>query len=346
MIHQPHIVPRSQHGITLVEVMIAMAIGLVLITGVIQLFLSNKVTYTMTEGQARIQENARFAIAILSHDIRMAGYMGCGNSNMQSTSTGMPQVYVNNIVKDPPANILFGLESTLNGINDAASDDLPDIIVGTDAITLSRASETSAQLDGNLASNNANIQLSGNPGGWKKDDILFITDCRHADIFQATTVSSAKGKTTIAHAKGVNIDNKLSKIYSEDAMIMSFSSSTYYIADTGRTNQAGEPLHSLYYIDISGTPVELIEGVSDMQITYGENTDNDNTGTADTYVDADTVTNWSDVVSVRLALLLDSIENITSEAQTYSFEGNDITAGDRRLRRSFTTTISLRNRSS
>jgi type IV pilus assembly protein PilW len=337
---------RPQQGVAITEVMISMAIGLILITGVVQLFISNQRTYTLTEGQARIQENARFAVSTLSRDLRMAGYMGCGNSNLQRSATGTPQIYVNNIVADPPANTAFGLGTTMNGINNAAADDLPDIIPGTDAITLSRASETSAQLTGNLGSENANIQLSSNPGGWEKNDILFITDCRHADIFRATNQINGEGTVTIAHANGSNIDNRLSKAYGEDAMVMSFLSSTYYVADSGRTNQAGEQIRSLYLIPINGVRVELIEGVSDMQITYGENTDGDVTGTADTYVTANAVTDWSNVVSVRLALLVDSIEDVTTEAQTYTFEGNNFVADDRRLRRSFTTTISLRNRTS
>jgi len=335
--------PYTQRGMTLVEIMIAITIGLILTAGVVQLFIGNKTTYTLTEGQARIQENARFATAILSRDLRMAGYMGCGNSAMQGDGSGTPLIYVNNLVAEPDPNINFDLSATVNGIENAASGVLTSIIPGTDTITIRRASESSAQLTGNMTSNNANIQIEENSGGWEKDDILFVTDCTNADIFKATTVSSGAGKTTIAHAAG-NISNKLSRPYGPEAMLMSFISNTYFVADTGRTNQNNEAIHSLYYIDTSNIPVELIEGVSDMQLTYGENTDSDFPPTADTYVNADNVTNWANVISIRVALLIDSIENVTDQKQSYTFEGEEITADDRRLRRNFTTTIALRNR--
>lgn len=335
---------HSQRGMTLVEIMIAVTIGLILTAGVIQLFISNKVTYTLAEGQARIQENARFATAIISRDLRMAGYMGCGNSAMQGDDTGTPQIYVNNLVRDPDPNVTFDLDATIRGVENATSGEQPSIVPGSDTVTIRRASEQSANLTGNMTARNANIQIDSNPAGWEAGDVIFITDCQNADIFKATSVSSGAGKITIAHANNVNIDNKLSREYDATAMVLSFIANTYYVADTGRTNKDGEAIHSLYYTDVNNDAVELIEGIGDMQVTYGVNTDGGTIPTVDSYVDANGVANWADVVSVRLALLVDSIENVTDQKQSYNFEGVQTTADDRRLRRSFTTTIALRNR--
>ncbi len=90
----------------------------------------------------------------------------------------------------------------------------------------------------------------------------------------------------------------------------------------------------------------LIEGIENMQILYGEDTDGDST--PNRYVAAGTVgLNMDDVVSVRISLLIRSIDNNLTPAPTaYVFNGISTTpaAGDRRLRRVFTSTIVLRNR--
>ncbi len=86
----------------------------------------------------------------------------------------------------------------------------------------------------------------------------------------------------------------------------------------------------------------LVENVEDMQITYG--VDTNGTGSANYYVDANSVTDWSQVVSLHVSLLLRSQEdNLTPTAQTYNFNRTETTATDRRLRTVFSTTIALRN---
>ena len=65
----------SQRGFTLIELMIAMLIGVFLMAGVIQIFLSAKQAYRLQENLSRLQENGRFAMDIITKDIRMAGYV-------------------------------------------------------------------------------------------------------------------------------------------------------------------------------------------------------------------------------------------------------------------------------
>lgn len=76
---------RKQTGLSLVELMIAISLSLILTLGVIQIFSSSKQTSRVQNALARVQENARFALDLLSHDIRMAGQLGC-NSNAHITN--------------------------------------------------------------------------------------------------------------------------------------------------------------------------------------------------------------------------------------------------------------------
>ena len=63
---------RTQAGLTLVELMVAMVIGLLLLAGISQVFVSNKQTYRLLEAQSHVQENGRFAFEFMARDVRMA----------------------------------------------------------------------------------------------------------------------------------------------------------------------------------------------------------------------------------------------------------------------------------
>ena len=70
---------RSQAGVTLIELLVALAIGALLVLGLVEVFAASRTAYQLSTGLARSQENGRFAIDILQRDIRMAGHAGCVN---------------------------------------------------------------------------------------------------------------------------------------------------------------------------------------------------------------------------------------------------------------------------
>lgn len=70
--------PR-QHGLSLIELMIALALSMLLILGLIEIFGSTRAAFAASEGLARTQENSRFAMDFVRRDARMAGHMGCLN---------------------------------------------------------------------------------------------------------------------------------------------------------------------------------------------------------------------------------------------------------------------------
>jgi type IV pilus assembly protein PilW len=66
---------QQQLGLSLVELMVALVLGLVLMSGVIQVFLSSRQTYSTNEAVSRMQENGRFALEFISRSARLAGYV-------------------------------------------------------------------------------------------------------------------------------------------------------------------------------------------------------------------------------------------------------------------------------
>ncbi len=65
---------KVQTGLSLVELMVGLALGLVLMVGVLQVFLASRQTYASNEAMSRLQENGRFALELIAANIRLAGY--------------------------------------------------------------------------------------------------------------------------------------------------------------------------------------------------------------------------------------------------------------------------------
>ncbi len=326
-----------QDGFTVVEIMVAMVISLILLAGVIQLFVGSKVTYRAQEGLARMQENGRFAVDYLARDLRVAGYQGCARRG-----AGPGQIEPNII-----ASSLSIPTNALSGQNNLSSSNAFNAKAGTDTVTVTGAIPPGAKLTGNMTADNANIQIESNPG-IEAGDILLITDCINADIFRATGVSSnTTGTTTIAHANSTNSTNRLSKPYGSDAQVFVYRSYTFYVKDTGRTNDQGAPVYALFRRNnLDNSDLEVLEGVEDIQTLYGLDTDGDRL--ADSYAAADTISGsqWDGVVATRSTILASSVENYAPKPQSYSFMGSSVTpsSGDTQLRGEFSATVQLRNR--
>ncbi len=336
---------RPQQGMTLVEVMIALAISMVLLTGVLQIMLSSKQTYRIQEGTARLQENGRFATQFLSEDLRMAGYSGCSSGIIPNNIVDLDGDGTPDGISDFSTDGLLGFEYSGLPVTLTATETLTsaEVLSDTDVIVIMYGStDESLNLRGNMLSDNANIQVTSTDM-FTTGDILLISDCMNSDIFAATSVSKGAISTTIAHASNVNTTTKLSKAYGADAMVMSLVKTAYYIG----TNAAGVP--ALFRKRMVGANVqteELVEGVENLQILYGEDLDAD--GVANRYVHADDVGNFANVVSVRFAMLLQTPEEVNTQADTSDYTLLDEVydpVDDRRLRRIFSTTVKLRNRS-
>lgn len=65
---------RRRRGYSLVELMVALALGLILVASVLQVYMSGKQSHNTREGAAELFDNARFALHLLTRDIGMSGY--------------------------------------------------------------------------------------------------------------------------------------------------------------------------------------------------------------------------------------------------------------------------------
>lgn len=79
---------RSSQGFGLIELMIAMAISLIVVLGVAQIFISAKSTYISQNTSAGMQEDARFVLSKMIQEIRMVGMFGCLGTITDASSAG------------------------------------------------------------------------------------------------------------------------------------------------------------------------------------------------------------------------------------------------------------------
>lgn len=88
---------QTQFGLSMVELMIAIALGVVLLLGLVQIFGGVRASFNAADSRARIQENGRFALEFIRRDTRMAGHFGCRNEFHHFPSTVARAL-------EPPAN--------------------------------------------------------------------------------------------------------------------------------------------------------------------------------------------------------------------------------------------------
>jgi type IV pilus assembly protein PilW len=314
---------QTQSGISLVELLIGIFIGSLLLIGLIQVITNSGRSYGIQDSTMRMQENGQFAIEQLAMDLRNVGFFGCLPSHH----------LINNQLNtlSPFFNFMNGIEGT--------SDNQSNMDLGSDTLTLRGAAHIlgGRSLQPPLPSVVTDPISVGPNSGIQVGDLILVSDCESGDIFQVTGMD-ANG--LMSHGAGMsspgNTSGALSKVYRASAFLYQPYVRSYDI----RFGVNGIP--TLFMTDKQGSQA-LVPGIENMVVWYGEDTDND--GVANRYVRANQVVDMNRVVSVRISLLAQTIENNVSEVPVpYEFNQQVITPTDHRLRRVYTSTIMLRNR--
>lgn len=353
---------RFGMGFTLVELMIAITIGLIVLAAATTVMVHNNKNYKVQEDLARIQESARFAMEFLARDIRMAGYFGC----MDDVTQVWDHVFGG-------AGDLFDTSNPIEGSESAAAwaptgVSVPvNMIAGTDGITIRYLDPSNAvDMEPPYMGQPSGVLHVVDPNGLQNGQIVAVTDCESTDIFQITSgnpdTSGTVGHNTGGSVQPGNINagvpncpggnnHCLSKVYEEDAQILTIGSARYFVGTT--PNGTNALFRQSVFVDGSGNAVtqdlELVEGIENMQILYGE--DLDGNAIPDQFLTAAGVTNWNLVTGVRVGLSSSSVAQLGNQYDqdngNYDIDRNgtdDITnPGDRRRRRIFTMTVLMRN---
>lgn len=313
----------TQFGLSLVELMVAMTIGLLLTAGIGYFYLGSSQTFRTVDDLSRIQESYRYALDFLGTDIRQAGYSGCANVS------AIPPPGISGAQLIPAGHFLA---QAVQGFAGAGAWPGPgavpaNYVPNTDVIRVMRADTRGTNLTGAMPGTAGPIAIANNPGGLAVGDTAVISDCTHADAF---AVNALGGSTSITPGGG------LQKVYGVGAEVFPLNDTVYFIG----TNSGGNP--SLYRRLGAGASEELVENVENMVLRYGADTNNDYA--VDVYLASGAVADWRQVVSVRLNLVFRGANLTAVGVAPCVVEGINCALADNQVRQVATATYGIRNR--
>jgi len=342
--------PRRAHrnrGFTLIELMIAMLLGLIVIAGVTSVFLAGQQSYRTNGALADVEDGSRIAFELLARDIRQAGLTGC------DTSSGRIANVLNNQGTDWWANFGNALHG-YGGVNSSATDgdtnqDDPAVttgaavgqrVAGTDSLQVIGADDPPVTIKEDKEPA-ANFKLNEATTSLHDGDIIVVCSPDHATVVQISNYNSSN--ITVVHNTGNTISpGNCSKglgyptvcstngnVYSfpQNSSIAGLGASDWYIGNYNTTG--GRSLYRIELTNTSGSPgttaQEIVRNVKDMQITYLQNPNA-------SFVSAANVTDWSAVTAVRVTL------TVESTFQRASVNGSEP------ISRTYSATTTVRNR--
>jgi type IV pilus assembly protein PilW len=317
-------------GFTLIELMVAMAVGLIISGVAVAVFLTSKTTSRVGDALARYQEGFRYASFVLGRDIRMAGFFGCNGSITPTT-----------VASGLTADVAY--DTAVRGYDNSAPAGIA-AATATDVIKLQFSSSQGHRLASDMPTADATISVNGAVGDFVVGDYAVVADCANSAIFRVTGVAGGgSAPLVLSHAASGNSSASIGTPFRQTAEVFDFVTSYYYAMITADNR------HVLMRRTLRSGAVndeEIAEGVDDLQFLYGIDTDNDKT--ANKYVKASDVADWTTVLSVRVCMLTRSLDDgLTTAPMTYyNCNGSPVTATDHRLHAPSFFTVALRNRSS
>lgn len=339
--------PHGGRGMTLIELMIAVVIGLFLVAVMGSIFVGSRTTFSAQESISRLQENGRFAVDTIAHDLRLSGFRGC-----------LGQVRATPLVNtlNTPAALLYdfgtpawGSRNTGAGWSPALQAPLAGLapLPAGDVLVVRRPVGSGWSLIGEMASNTAPLVVTASPN-FTQGDLLLAADCAGGVVLQATNVGPGAAGS-IEHNAGVAgispgvSTNDLGRMLSNDAMVWRLQTVIYYLAPSvRRPGEISLWSYTAPTYDGSANAAELVTGVERMAVAFGVDTDGD--FAADRFLDASQVADWTQVVSARVDLLLSgNADNTATAPQPYTWAGANVVPADRKLRTTISVAASLRN---
>ena len=321
--------PRRAHrngGFTLIELMVAMILGLIVIAGVTSVFLAGQQSFRTNNALSDVQDGSRIAFELLARDIREAGLTGC-----DSTSNRIANVLSNQ--NNPNAwwanwgNALHGYGGgNSNGTDGDVNQTDPAVttgtgvgqrVAGTDSLEIVSAGNLPVTIESDKEPA-ANFKLNAPSTTLQSGDVIIVCSPDHATIVQISNYNN--NNVTVVHntgnvvspgncSKGLGYPTDCTStngnIYTfpPNSLIAGLTASDWYIGYNS-AGGGGKSLYRIALVNSGGTGVttqaqEMVRNVTDMQITYLQNPNT-------SYVAAASVTNWAAVTAARVTLTVQS----------------------------------------
>ena len=320
--------PARMQGFTLLELMVAMVVGVLIVGGAFSLHVGSRNTQTANEAQMDMVADARFAIELIAHDLRHAGMWGgtnkvsfidCQSTMTACTSTAAGDTPPSPMTGDCTPGWYYDLSRPIFATDGTAGNPYPATCIpasegyvnGTDVLEVK------------YADSNEPIALLGS-------QVYVRSNFINGRIFVGTVPPVLENYETSSLTGNHELN-----------------ASVCYISD--HTDSPGDGIPSLRRVSLVNSPAlqtqTLISGVEDLQVQFGEDADDD--GFIDRYVDPQDVTDWNLVYAAKIWLLLRTNEEMEGidTTKTFNLAGVAKTVGGQDQHRYFvvSSVVNLRN---
>ena len=307
-------------GLGLIEILIAMAIGLFLSATAGVIFINGRDTYSVQDNMGSLQENGRYAIDLIARDLRRAGFWN-GVYMLANVTGSENKAAPDGTCAAGTTNWGRMIERRIYGLNDTAT--------GYDCI-------------------GSTEHLRG--------DVLVVRYASPAKTaaFSANTLY-LRGSPSIGRvfsgANAAGDANEITGVGTEATRTSPLTAHAYYVGSTANSCE-GSAIPGLYWKTLSAAGLpdteELVVGVEHLQIEYAVDTGDD--GTIDQYLDANTIETdgtyeWNQVLAAHIWVLVrsDCPESGLVNSNSYSMGDLVYTPNDNYRRQLYSSVVTLRN---
>lgn len=314
-------------GLSLVELMVALTIGLLLTVGLFSMFTTSSQAFKVQDDFARMQENATVGLRYIGDSVRHAGFFGyvldANNIVNQGVAMDGTDCGLGNwaITLTQP---LVGFDLTTLTVNatlpciNASNFQDGQVLVTRSAIGFRIPDPNS---DGNLTDGIA-TQTNFNT------TIYVQSDPNAGIMFYGSNYAALRGAGTTRQLPNGN-----------DVDVFQLAAQVYYIRPCSRptgsagtvciaTDDGGQPIPTLVRQELTGSGMveaPLVEGIERVDFRYG--LDDNNDGVPDRFVRTPVVTEWINVVAVKVSLLVRSptlIRDYDDSGRNYDLDGDNV----------------------
>ncbi|MDY7509038.1 PilW family protein [Ralstonia wenshanensis] len=304
---------RLQRGMSLIELMVGMTLGLLLLTALASLYASTSQSRVQLGNSATQIENGRYALDIISQEVGLGGFLG--DLNLLGTSAlATPDVCASATnalgFTNSPATVPVAIYGYVPGANAAPC--LLNLSPNSEILVVRRVSSTVTSASA-VAAGQAYLQDS------------FCSTDTAPFVFSTNSADFVLKDKTCANA----------------APLRQVSVRAFYLATCDRCGPGGDSIPTLKMVEFSNgalqPPNSIAQGIDDVHFAYG--VDMDGNGSPDCYVanpgidnsaacttvsgynwTASAATNWSNVTAVRINVLARTLSVSPGWTDTRSYD--------------------------
>lgn len=248
-----------QRGYSIIELMVAITLGLLILAGLTTIFVQNSQARNEIERANQQVENGRYAMQLLTDDLRNAGYLAEFNPGLLATPTAKPDPCATAV-----ADLITALPIAVQGYDNDNSASKPsclsDIRSGTDILVIRRASTCA------VGDTDCDAVVSGAPY-FQASGCSSATELSSTNVANYYVLDTDATKLTL-HQKDCNPPTVAGTV----APYHQYRTHIYFIANNDK-NGDGIPTLKRAELGATGfTIVPLVEGIENLQIEYGIDT--------------------------------------------------------------------------